>query len=141
MAKKLKKGSVKRFGARYGRRVKEKLAMIEELAKASYKCPYCHHKKAKKLSVGIFFCSKCNTKFTAKAYHISKATLKKEDSIPSYLESYGEEPEERAEDKDGEKEETTEEKAENNSDEDKESTADAEDSKEKSNIPNKEETE
>ncbi len=65
-------GSIKRFGPRYGRKVKEKLAKIEEEQHRLHKCPYCSHTKAKRLAEGIWFCKKCKTKFTGKAYSIRK---------------------------------------------------------------------
>lgn len=79
-------GSVKRFGARYGRRTKEKLAKIEAIQKSKHKCPYCHAIKAKRLSAGIWNCKKCGAKFTGKAYSLKKIVLKeskeKEESKP-----------------------------------------------------------
>ena len=72
MAKTKKLGSVKRFGARYGRRVKHKLAEIEAVQKGKHVCPYCHAPKVKRVAVGIWKCGKCNAKFTGKAYSIKK---------------------------------------------------------------------
>ena len=75
MAEIQKLGSVKRFGARYGRSVKHKLAKIEAIQKGKHQCPYCHGFKAKRLSVGIWTCGKCKAKFTGKAYSIKKVTI------------------------------------------------------------------
>lgn len=61
-------GSVKRFGARYGRSVKNKIAILEKESKPDQLCPYCKNKKAKRIAFGIFSCKKCNAKFTSKAY-------------------------------------------------------------------------
>ena len=73
MAKTIEKlGSAKRFGPRYGRRPKEKFAKIEKELRRRHKCPYCHTLNAKRLSMGIWYCSKCKTKFTGKAYSIEK---------------------------------------------------------------------
>ena len=41
MAEVKKLGSTKRFGARYGRKPKKKLAKIEEELRKKQKCPYC----------------------------------------------------------------------------------------------------
>jgi len=71
-------GSVKRFGARYGRRPKEKLAKIESIQKRKHRCPYCHALRAKRLSAGIWICKKCGAKFTGKAYSLKKIILKEE---------------------------------------------------------------
>lgn len=64
--------SAKRFGSRYGKRVKEKVAAIERVQKAKHKCPYCHYRKVRRLAVGIWQCNNCDSKFTGKAYTISK---------------------------------------------------------------------
>ena len=63
-------GTTGRFGTRYGRTPKAKLKLIEAKQKASYKCPYCAYKKVKQVSVGIWFCNKCEKKFTGKAYEV-----------------------------------------------------------------------
>lgn len=82
MAKKKKAlGAAKRFGTRYGRKLREKVAFIEKEKQKSTKCPYCNYDKVKRLAVGIWNCKKCGAKFTGKAYTISKELkLEKEDS-------------------------------------------------------------
>ena len=70
-----KLGSIKRFGSRYGRSVKHKLAKIEAIQKGKHQCPYCHRLKAKQLSVGIWNWKKCGAKFTGKAYSIKKIVI------------------------------------------------------------------
>lgn len=69
MAKNLPK-STKRFGARYGRRVRLKYGLIEKQQHALHKCPYCNQVKVERLSVGIWKCKKCESKFTGKAYTV-----------------------------------------------------------------------
>lgn len=64
-------GSVKRFGPRYGRTVKHKLAKLESEQKKPQVCPYCRRPKAKRLSAGIYHCQKCDTKFTGRAYFLA----------------------------------------------------------------------
>ena len=76
MAEVKKLGSVKRFGARYGRRVKHRLAKIESVQRGKHKCPYCHAQKVKRVAAGIWNCKKCGAKFTGKAYSIKKETIK-----------------------------------------------------------------
>lgn len=71
MAKKLR-STAARFGARYGRTVRKRLADIEVLQRAVYKCPYCSYKKVKRLAAGIWHCRKCDVKFTSKAYTVTK---------------------------------------------------------------------
>ena len=63
-------GSVKRFGTRYGRTLKHKVAKIEVEQKQDHKCPYCGKPKVSRVSYGIWLCGKCNAKFTARAYSV-----------------------------------------------------------------------
>jgi large subunit ribosomal protein L37Ae len=65
-------GSVKRFGTRYGRTGKHKLALIESVQRQKHKCPYCSYNRVKRLAAGIWFCTKCATEFTGRAYTLSK---------------------------------------------------------------------
>lgn len=67
--------TVKRFGARYGRKIKYKVAKIEEELKKKHKCPYCTSFRAKRTAVGIWQCRKCGAKFTGKAYSITKRVM------------------------------------------------------------------
>lgn len=76
MAKVKGLGSIKRFGSRYGRTVKLKLAKIEKEQRKKHKCPYCNNMQVKRLSAGIWFCKKCKAKFTGKAYTIAKEEKK-----------------------------------------------------------------
>lgn len=64
--------TTKRFGARYGRTVKYKLAKIEKQMKAKYKCPYCASVSVKRKMAGIWSCDKCDKTFTSKAYYVDK---------------------------------------------------------------------
>ncbi len=80
MAKKVEKlKPTKRFGARYGPRNKIKFDKIERVQRSYQKCPYCNYTAVKRLSVGIWQCYKCNSKFTGKAYTI-KEELKFEEA-------------------------------------------------------------
>ena len=72
-------GSVKRFGVRYGTKLKWKIGKIEAERRLSTKCPYCHYGKAKRLMAGIWFCQKCKSKFTGKAYSIGGPVVIKEE--------------------------------------------------------------
>ena len=96
MKKKKSMGPAKRFGARYGRRVKEKLAAIEKVQRADHKCPYCHYLKVKRVSAGIWHCKNCEAKFTGKAYTISKKRSSKvfEEGTPEDSEEVDEDLEE-----------------------------------------------
>jgi len=63
-----KVGSTGRFGARYGRGVKVVVEKIEKKQRMIYVCPSCKGKSLKRLSAGIWACSKCKTKFAGGAY-------------------------------------------------------------------------
>jgi ribosomal protein eL43 len=72
MATVKKVGSVKRFGARYGRTVKEKVGKIEEEQRKKHKCPYCLGVKVRRTSTGIWHCERCNATFASRAYTVAK---------------------------------------------------------------------
>jgi len=74
-----KYSSVRRFGARYGRRLKERFGKIDTAQRKKQKCPYCSALKAKRLAVGIWKCGRCNAKFTGKAYSVTKKITTKEE--------------------------------------------------------------
>ena len=79
MAVKKGLGPVKRYGVRYGRTVKHKLAKIEMEQKKNHTCPYCSRDRVSRVSYGIWNCKKCNSTFTARAYTIgTSATLTKQ---------------------------------------------------------------
>ena len=67
-------GSIKRFGARYGRRTKHKVGKIEEARKNS-KCPYCGKPKVKRKAMGIWHCTKCKSTFAGKAYTVGQKII------------------------------------------------------------------
>jgi len=73
MTSKLKKTkSAGRFGARYGKRVRTKLVKVETKQRKKQKCPFCEKLGAKRLSKGIWKCSKCNKKFADNTYHLDE---------------------------------------------------------------------
>ena len=78
MAETQKLGSIKRFGARYGRTVKHNFAKIEQEQRKLHKCPYCNKIAVKRLAAGIWHCKKCGAKFTGKAYTIKGSASQKE---------------------------------------------------------------
>ncbi len=73
-----KLGSVKRFGTRYGRKPKLKFSKIESEQRKLHKCPYCNKIAVKRVTAGIWQCRKCDSKFTAKAYSVTKKIITKE---------------------------------------------------------------
>ncbi|MFH1174326.1 MAG: 50S ribosomal protein L37ae [archaeon] len=64
--------AMKRFGARYGRTVKEKFGKIEAEQRKKHLCPYCRKTQVKRVAAGIWHCRKCDTKFTSRAYSLVK---------------------------------------------------------------------
>ena len=77
--KKTKHGSVKRFGSRYGRTLKNKRGAVEALQKKEYVCPRCRYQKVRQVATGIWSCDKCSATFTSKAFTISKLPSVKSD--------------------------------------------------------------
>ena len=78
MAEVKKYTSTKRFGARYGRKMKERFGKIDAIQRQKQKCPYCSAVQVKRVAAGIWSCRRCKTKFTGKAYSISTKILTKE---------------------------------------------------------------
>ena len=78
MAKTEKLSSIKRFGARYGTKVKHRFGEIEKEQRKKHKCPYCSALKVKRIAIGIWYCNKCKTKFSGKAYSIKRKIFKEE---------------------------------------------------------------
>jgi large subunit ribosomal protein L37Ae len=75
MAKKFKKiKSAGRFGARYGRSVRNKLVKVEEKQREKQKCPYCGKSGVKRLSKGLWQCTrkKCGKKFASDTYYLNQ---------------------------------------------------------------------
>ena len=63
-----KVGSSGRFGARYGVKVRRRLKDIEENKNRRHECPTCHKLRVQRVSVGVWQCQSCYTKFAAGAY-------------------------------------------------------------------------
>ncbi len=72
MTNKLKKvGAAGRFGARYGKRVRAKLADVEVKQRVRQKCPLCKKFGVKRTSKGIWECPKCLKRFASDVYYLS----------------------------------------------------------------------
>lgn len=66
MAKKIiEKG----FGARYGKRSRDKYALVKKKQKQKQKCPFCEG-IVKRLAKGIWQCKKCKKKFASGTFHV-----------------------------------------------------------------------
>jgi len=71
MPVKLKKSkSAGRFGARYGKTARAKLVAVESKQRVKQKCPNCGKLGAKRLSKGIWNCSKCGKTFAHNIYQL-----------------------------------------------------------------------
>ena len=68
MTKKVK--SAGRFGARYGKKTRQRVVDIEQKQRKKQKCPYCSKLGVKRLAAGIWYCKKCNTKFASNTYSL-----------------------------------------------------------------------
>ena len=71
MVKTKKVKAAGRFGARYGRSVRTKIAEIESVQRKKQYCIFCDG-VAKRLSKGIWLCNKCGKKFASKTYSLPK---------------------------------------------------------------------
>ena len=67
-----RQGASKRYGPRYGRRLRQKVETVEAMQKTNYQCPFCHKNAVKRMAVGIWQCPKCAAVFTGKAYTLPK---------------------------------------------------------------------
>ena len=73
MPTKLKKTkSAGRFGARYGKKVRAKLVKVETKQRIKQICPFCQRKGVKRVSNGIWNCSKCGKKFASDTYYLEE---------------------------------------------------------------------
>jgi large subunit ribosomal protein L37Ae len=73
-SKSKKTKSAGRFGARYGKRVRDRLVKIESKQRIKQKCPYCGKEGVKRLSKGIWQCTrkKCSKKFASDTYYLNE---------------------------------------------------------------------
>lgn len=61
-------GSAGRFGPRYGRFIRKRVAEVEAVQKAAHRCPRCDMLTVRREGTGIWRCRKCNFKFAGGAY-------------------------------------------------------------------------
>jgi len=70
MTKKVK--SAGRFGARYGKSIRQRIIDVEQKQRKKQKCPQCGKLGVKRIATGIWHCKKCGTKFASNAYILEK---------------------------------------------------------------------
>ncbi|PSP57867.1 50S ribosomal protein L37ae [Halobacteriales archaeon QH_7_66_36] len=63
-----KTGSAGRFGARYGRVARRRVAEIEEDTNADHTCPECGEDRVSRQGTGIWACGYCGYKYTGGSY-------------------------------------------------------------------------
>jgi large subunit ribosomal protein L37Ae len=61
-------GSAGRFGPRYGRFIRKRVAEMEKISRAAHLCPRCDQIAVKRQGTGIWECRKCGFKFAGGAY-------------------------------------------------------------------------
>jgi large subunit ribosomal protein L37Ae len=61
-------GSAGRFGARYGRVARKRVADIEEEMRGDHECPDCGQARVSREGTGIWQCERCGHKFAGGAY-------------------------------------------------------------------------
>ncbi|GAB3683225.1 50S ribosomal protein L37ae [Salinarchaeum chitinilyticum] len=61
-------GSAGRFGARYGRVARKRVAEIEADTNADHECPECGEERVVRTDTGIWACEACDHTFTGGAY-------------------------------------------------------------------------
>lgn len=69
-------GSAGRFGCRYGRFVRKRVAEMEKISRAYHLCPKCDTQSVKREGTGIWACRKCGYTFAGGAFQPQTPTLK-----------------------------------------------------------------
>ncbi len=69
MAKKTKKvGPAGRLGARYGVRIRKRIADVEVVSKGKHECPKCKAVALGRTASGIWVCRRCGAKIASSSY-------------------------------------------------------------------------
>jgi len=69
-------GSAGRFGPRYGRFVRKRVAEMEKVSRAFHRCPKCDMMSVKRQGTGIWSCRKCGYTFAGGAFQPQTPTLR-----------------------------------------------------------------
>ena len=70
MVKTLKVGSTGRYGARYGKKVRARVANVERKQHKAQKSPFHPKGKAKRIASGIWKCSKTGKIFAGNTFYL-----------------------------------------------------------------------
>ncbi|KHO45008.1 MAG: hypothetical protein QJ16_C0023G0018 [archaeon GW2011_AR1] len=62
--------SAGRFGARYGKTVRDKLVQVEKKQRVKQKCPFCEKIGLKRISKGVWNCPRCEKTFASNVYYL-----------------------------------------------------------------------
>jgi large subunit ribosomal protein L37Ae len=62
--------SAGRFGARYVKKVKDRLVKVEEKQRKKQVCPFCKKPGVKRKAKGIWECKKCGKTFAGNTYNL-----------------------------------------------------------------------
>lgn len=69
MSKRTKKvGPAGRLGARYGVRIRKRIADIEAVSKGRHECPKCKAEAMTRTASGIWVCRRCGVKMASSSY-------------------------------------------------------------------------
>ncbi|MBS3094799.1 50S ribosomal protein L37ae [Candidatus Pacearchaeota archaeon] len=71
MTKTKKVKAAGRFGVRYGKKSRSKLASVESFQRKKQKCPFCKKLGVKRKSKGVWHCLKCGKKFASNTYYLT----------------------------------------------------------------------
>ncbi len=80
--------SAKRYGARYGKRIRNKVSEVEKDQKSNHECPECGFLSLKREAKGIWKCKKCGNKIAGGAW---RPKTKGKSMVQRVLEKAGEE--------------------------------------------------
>lgn len=69
MPKKERGGSIRRYGVRYGKSVKDRIRKIEKEQRKRHRCPDCLKPSLKRVASGVWVCKKCGLKIAGDAYN------------------------------------------------------------------------
>ncbi len=57
-----------RFGSKFGKGIRDRIVEVEKKQRKRHECPNCGFERVKRISTGLFKCSKCGYTFAGGAY-------------------------------------------------------------------------